>query len=96
MARREEACRARGAAESAGKGGGGVGGVLGAENRVRCVASPSRTLLTELGVDGGGYAEPIDGGRGVGFCEHDVVSPGSVLKIQIALAVEKLISEGHS
>jgi beta-lactamase class A len=45
-------------------------------------------LFTELGVFGGAYAAPVAGGVGVGFNADVVVSPASVMKIQVALAVE--------
>jgi beta-lactamase class A len=52
-------------------------------------------LLSELGLTGAAYAAPVDGGEGVGFEEHDPVSPASVMKIQIGLAVEMLIAVGE-
>ncbi len=37
---------------------------------------------------------PVVGTEGVGVREHELVSPASVMKIQVALAVESLIDEG--
>jgi beta-lactamase class A len=50
--------------------------------------------LLELGLTGAAYAAPITGGAGVGFSEHDLVSPASVMKIQIALTIENLVATG--
>jgi len=51
--------------------------------------------LSELGLTGAAFAAPVDGGDGVGFGEHELVSPASVMKIQIGLAVESLIAVGE-
>lgn len=51
-------------------------------------------LLDELGLGGAGYAAPVEGGPGVGFKEHEPVAPASIMKVQIALAVEELIATG--
>lgn len=52
-------------------------------------------LLTDLGLFGAGYAAPVNGSRGVGFNVDELVSPASVMKIQIALAVEGAIASGR-
>jgi beta-lactamase class A len=54
----------------------------------------TRQLLEDLGLSGAGYAEPVAGGEGVGFNVDDLVSPASVMKIQVALAVERAIAPG--
>lgn len=54
----------------------------------------ARDVVSELGLTGAAYAAPVHGGRGVGFCEHELVSPASVMKVQIALAVENLVAGG--
>lgn len=50
--------------------------------------------LLELGITGSAYAAPVDGGLGIGFSEHELVSPASVMKIQIALTIENLTAQG--
>ena len=50
--------------------------------------------LLELGLTGAAYAAPISGGAGVGFNEHELVSPASVMKIQVALTIENLMATG--
>ena len=55
---------------------------------------PSETLAA-LGLTGAAYAAPVSGGNGVGFGEHVPVAPASVMKIQVALAVETGIAEGR-
>ncbi len=50
--------------------------------------------LLELGLDGSAYAAPVDGGPGIGFGEHKLLSPASVMKIQIALTIENLTAQG--
>lgn len=50
--------------------------------------------LLELGLDSSAYAAPVDGGPGIGFSEHELVSPASVMKIQIALTIENLAARG--
>jgi len=52
-------------------------------------------LFTELGVFGGAYAAPVLGGVGVGFNADAVVSPASVMKVQVALAVERAAVVGR-
>jgi beta-lactamase class A len=52
-----------------------------------------REIFEELSVAGGAYAAPI-GGPGIGFHAEDLVTPASVAKIQIALAVEDAIATG--
>ena len=51
-------------------------------------------LLDDLGLTGAGYAASVTGGPGVGFNAGDSVSPASVMKIQVALAVERAIASG--
>ena len=51
-------------------------------------------VLAGLGLDGAGFAAPLDGGAGVGFAEHLPVAPASVMKLQVALAVESQIAAG--
>ena len=51
-------------------------------------------FLVNLGLDGSGYAAPVHGGTGAGYHEHDLVTPASVMKIQVALTVENLIARG--
>jgi beta-lactamase class A len=51
-------------------------------------------LLTDLGLTGAGCAAPVTGGQAVGFDTDALVSPASVMKIQIALAVEIAIAKG--
>lgn len=50
--------------------------------------------LLELGLSGSAYAAPIDGGLGNGFRENELVSPASVMKIQIGLTIENLMAQG--
>jgi beta-lactamase class A len=50
--------------------------------------------LAERGLVVSAYAAPVTGGSGVGIREHDLVTPASVMKIQVALAVENLIDDG--
>ena len=52
-------------------------------------------LLRELGLSGAGFAAPVLGGPGVGFNADSPVSPASVMKIQIALAVERAMALGQ-
>ena len=52
-------------------------------------------ILIELGLTGAAWAVPIGGGPGVGFNEHRLVTPASVMKVQIALTVEDLIAAGR-
>src|ERR1700722_3479086 len=49
--------------------------------------------LAVRGLEVFAYAAPIVG-SGVGIREHDLVTPASVMKIQVALAVETLIDKG--
>jgi beta-lactamase class A len=51
-------------------------------------------LVSDLGLVGTAYAAPVAGGPGVGFHEDVLVTPASVMKVQVALAVEHLISTG--
>ena len=55
---------------------------------------PVADLFEELDVTGMAYAAPIDGGAGVGLAEHDLATPASVMKIQVALTVENGIADG--
>ena len=50
--------------------------------------------ILELGLTGAAYAAPVSGGPGVGFNEHELVSPASVMKVQIALTIENLSKRG--
>ena len=50
--------------------------------------------LAKSGLEVFAYAAPVVGTAGVGVCEHELVTPASVMKIQVALAVESLIDEG--
>ncbi len=50
--------------------------------------------LTALGLTGTGYAAPLAGGEGVGFRADELVTPASVMKIQVALTVENAIATG--
>lgn len=61
------------------------------------VSSPidERAVLRQLGLSGAGFAAPIAGGEGVGFCSDERVAPASVIKILIALAVENSIATGE-
>ena len=52
-------------------------------------------VLAALGLEGSGWAAPVHGGAGVGFAEHAPVAPASVMKVQVALAVERLIATGR-
>jgi beta-lactamase class A len=52
------------------------------------------SVLDDLGLTGAGYAASVTGGPGVGFNAEDPVSPASVMKIQVALAVERAIASG--
>ncbi|GIH03772.1 serine hydrolase [Rhizocola hellebori] len=51
-------------------------------------------LFDALGVGGAAYAAPIGGGSGVGVRENDLVTPASVMKIQVALAAGEAIAAG--
>ncbi|MGO9887293.1 MAG: hypothetical protein ACLP0L_05195 [Solirubrobacteraceae bacterium] len=51
-------------------------------------------VLGELGLTGTAYAAPVSGGEGAGVRADDLVTPASVIKVQIALAVESAIAEG--
>jgi beta-lactamase class A len=53
----------------------------------------AREMFDELGVCGAAYAAPISG-RGIGLHAGNLVTPASVGKIQIALAVEDAIATG--
>ena len=50
--------------------------------------------LAQRGLEVFAYAAPVTGDTGVGVREHELVTPASVMKIQVALAVESLIDEG--
>jgi beta-lactamase class A len=50
--------------------------------------------LAKMGLEVFAYAAPVVGTAGVGVREHELVTPASVMKIQVALAVESLIDEG--
>ena len=49
----------------------------------------------ELGLSGGVYAASIAGGDGLGFNADGLMAPASVMKVQIALAVESAIASGR-
>jgi beta-lactamase class A len=51
-------------------------------------------VLTELGLAGAAYAAPVGGGAGAGFRVDEPMTPASVMKIQIGLAVENAIADG--
>jgi beta-lactamase class A len=51
-------------------------------------------LLSDLGLSGAAYAVRVTGGPGVGFNADGLVSPASVMKVQIALAVESAVASG--
>ncbi|MGH3453608.1 MAG: serine hydrolase [Nocardioidaceae bacterium] len=51
-------------------------------------------LFDDLGVTGTAFAAPIGDGEGIGLSEHDLVTPASVLKIQVALTVENAMTDG--
>ena len=51
--------------------------------------------LAERGLEVFAYAAPVIGEFGVGVREDELVTPASVMKIQVALAVENLIDEGR-
>ena len=51
-------------------------------------------ILKDLGVDGSAHAAPIDG-PGIGYRSDTLVSPASVAKVQVALAVEHAIASGR-
>jgi beta-lactamase class A len=51
-------------------------------------------IFQKLGMTGAAYAVPVAGGRGIGFHEDDLVTPASVMKIQVALTVENAIVAG--
>lgn len=50
--------------------------------------------LKEIGLTGSAYAAPVDSVLGIGFAEHELVTPASVMKIQVALTIENLIARG--
>ncbi|MCY1138850.1 class A beta-lactamase-related serine hydrolase [Actinoplanes sp. Pm04-4] len=47
------------------------------------------TLLDELGVTATAWAAPLPEGAGAGFAADELVTPASVMKIQVALAVAR-------
>lgn len=49
-------------------------------------------MLSDLGILGAAYAAPVSGGPGIG--DDDLVTPASVMKIQVALAIENAIRDG--
>ena len=51
-------------------------------------------VFERLGLTGAAYAAPVAGGPGAGFREDDLVTPASVMKIQVALTVESSIAAG--
>ena len=51
-------------------------------------------ILTELDLDGAAFAVPVAGGDGVGFHEDNLVTPASVMKVQVALTIENAIATG--
>ncbi len=51
-------------------------------------------MLNDLGLYCAAYAAPVSGGPGVGFQADDLVTPASVMKVQVALTVENAISSG--
>lgn len=53
-----------------------------------------RGLLDELSVTGAAYAAPIRG-VGVGVDQDELMTPASVMKIQVALAAESAIASGE-
>jgi beta-lactamase class A len=53
----------------------------------------ARQIFDQLAVSGAAFAAPIDG-PGVGMRADDAVTPASVSKVQIALAVEDAIATG--
>ena len=55
---------------------------------------PVSDLFDELDVKGMAYAAPVGGGAGIGSAEHDLATPASVMKVQVALAVESAIADG--
>jgi beta-lactamase class A len=52
-------------------------------------------LLAELGLTGAGYAARLGDGAGAGFFSDELVTPASVMKIQVALTVENAIATGE-
>ncbi len=51
-------------------------------------------VVDQLGLTGAAYAAPVAGGRGRGLGADDLVTPASLVKIQVALAVENAILAG--
>lgn len=51
-------------------------------------------VLAELGLTGAAYAAPAGGGADLGFHADDLVTPASVMKIQVALMVETMSAAG--
>lgn len=58
-------------------------------------AVETHPLLADLGLWGAGCAAPVAGGRSVGFNADRLVSPASVMKIQVALAAESAVASGR-
>jgi beta-lactamase class A len=51
-------------------------------------------VFDQLGVNGAAYAAPVAGGSGQGAHADDLMTPASVMKVQVALAVENAITAG--
>ncbi len=54
----------------------------------------AQSALGELDLESAAYAAPVHGPDGLGWAEHTLVAPASVMKIQIALAAERAIAHG--
>lgn len=52
------------------------------------------SVFDRLGVSGAAYAVPVTGGSGQGVHADDLMTPASVMKVQVALAVENAIAAG--
>jgi beta-lactamase class A len=53
------------------------------------------TVFDELGVTGSAAAAALDADHAIGVAEHELVTPASVMKIQIAVAVEDAVAAGR-
>lgn len=51
-------------------------------------------IFDQLGLTGAAFAAPLAGGPSRGFHADELVTPASVMKIQVALAVENAILDG--
>ena len=51
-------------------------------------------MLSDLGLFGAAYAAPVSGESGAGFGADDLVTPASVMKVQVALTIENAIARG--